>query len=233
MKITEENKLRFKIGDKCYHDRNTYVGKILHIYQKHGDKRTYITTDKGNYVLENITNKVVIHTPTKDDFEFILKHFNRTSKKTFEEYYKINEGDVTVGVNGSIELYCDNEVLHLTIDEYMLSQGIKPLFVTNNKVNIYEGQMFYIISKHFNKLNNTLATTISGINIANNNKTFSTSQAAQQYLDTLNSKFKTADLVYWVGVNPTFAKIIGESSKDFYILEPIPFTNVEYTSCYI
>jgi len=68
----EANKLGFKIGDKAWKPSiKQYRGEICEFYYEHG---VLCVQYKGNAnwdCIDGITNKVAVHTPTEEDFEFI------------------------------------------------------------------------------------------------------------------------------------------------------------------
>jgi len=120
--ILKANELGFKIGDKVWNKQyNQYCGVIKTFYlAKDGKLCVYTDHDiKNNFTLEHLTNKVAVHCPTKEDFEFINKLFNYIPHSIINDY---NDCEPCILVNDKI---WDNKThlrllnyLILSIDEY-------------------------------------------------------------------------------------------------------------------
>lgn len=190
--------LGFKIGDKIWYvPEKKYYGEIKKfiIYN-----RLECITDNmegaASVILNDnniVTNKVAIYCPTKEDKIFIrtlLKHDLDKVRFVDTDAIMVNEDDE---YNSEFYVKRDGYLL-LSVDEYMQSQGIKPLFVTEDKVNIYEKKDYYYILT--NKPNGDLLhldkqlftiykeTCKSQVDLLNTNiKRFSTEQASKEWLD--------------------------------------------------
>jgi hypothetical protein len=146
-KTAEElaTELDYKLNDLLFNKvTKKYGGKIDRFYITKINEKDFlrcITDLNENLPLDeecNITNKVAIYCPTKEDREFIIKQLNwnirnlslTDNNKTFIEVngYKIFTKDY----------YGINEYLCLNIDEYCKSQGIKPFFIAEDNKNTIE-----------------------------------------------------------------------------------------------
>ena len=201
IKTAEElaNELGFKIGDKVWdlEDRwgkdNRYNGEITEfiLFCKDDNSTEHILGCRiGKYMaryLTSITNKVAIHTLTKEGFDFILnsKLNGRMVKWEAEEGWYL-------GINlthGAIQTY-----LILSIDEYMQSQNINPLIITEDKVNIWYETTCYACN---NKKIWKVIINSSVFKITEIIKIFSTEEAAKDYLENLEpKKLSKEELLY-------------------------------------
>lgn len=184
--------LGFKIGDKVWSiDTKKYLGEIYKFYigTDYPNLMAKVTLDYSSNV-NGITNKVAIHCPTEPDKDFIksilkIKHTN----------YPDNNVNVCFHVNGSKSFDYKPDIakthLILSVDEYMKSQGIEPLFVTEDGKNIYEGMTYYKV------LNNSYIDS----DICRNNTSphlgfvyFKTEKEANAYHESIKPNTYTVEL---------------------------------------
>jgi hypothetical protein len=176
------NELGFKISDKCYY-KLCYFGEILSFDIDAGNVYANFKNKQDCAYLRNITNKVAIYCPTKEDFEFTIKQLNRSKGLIYDNDYKY------FPINSSLMLNENNidDYLILSIDEYCKSQGIEPLFVTEDKINIwYKKELWVIDDNSIRKVDLHYAT----IPYLQEYKVFSTEQAAKDYLESIKPKFE-------------------------------------------
>jgi len=137
----EANKLGFKIGDKVWSIVNKeYLGEIKKFHNSVcGNVMLYVNNTTG-YSLTYATNKVAIHTPTKEDFEFIKNKLNVPLKdnSTVNPYERFP--DILIHINKKIwfTLWTNKDYLNISIDEYMQSIGEKPLFITSDNKLVWK-----------------------------------------------------------------------------------------------
>jgi hypothetical protein len=189
------NELGFKVGDKVWNiETEFYLGEIKSFSTMNTNQLYFDVTTGNTWTLHNkITNKVAIHCPTKEDFEFIYyKLYNKHDK--FNYFFNVHQENSIIGVNKQEywHLKYSKDYLILSIDEYMQSQGIKPIFVTEDKVNVWYEKVGYAVSIKDNRvwrviINNNFYNHLTDI------KVFSTEQAAQQYLENSKILFYTED----------------------------------------
>lgn len=201
----EANELGFKIGDKVWNkETKEYLGTTTKFYKSITENLCYIT-DISKGILDRITNKVAIHTPTKEDFEFItnLLNYQWISGSTTKNRWSIKKEQTCITLFRQEfvgKKYSeDSGILIITIDEYMKSIGEKPLFVTEDRKNIYEGMNFYTLWKitlkfTYWKDNNgveCIKYTADKYSKKDSNELyFSTKEAAEQYLESLKPKLE-------------------------------------------
>jgi len=188
----EAFKLGFKIGDKVWSKHHKdYLGEIISFYNSSFNNIMLDVSKKTSYNLTYATNKVAIHTPTKEDFEFIWNKLNKSPE--YDRSFNINS-DKCIYLN---ENWWDTQnvieqegYLLLSIDEYMKSQDIQPLFKTEDGISIYDeyNQGWYCIDK----LDLNYGVYPGGINNIHNKKLnlqdtnilrFSTRKLTQEYLN--------------------------------------------------
>ncbi len=169
-------KLGFKINDKVWSKlTNAYAG-VITSFNSTVDGRLQIITDNDDIALSIsvLTNKLAIHTPTKEDFDFII---STGIKHTFRFEMQ------SVGTN--------------CLNEYMLSQGIKPLFVTRDGINIWHSKVdvFVLCLEAYREYEDAKIIKIKAENAILLTEIFSTEQAAKNYLESLKPKFKVGDYI--------------------------------------
>lgn len=193
----EANKLGFKIGDKVWNKTSKeFIGTIKEFFLPCEGCKICFKIEEHNKVadlpmLEYVTSRIAIHTPTKEDFEFITNklHPNYTTWAGTWKYVIVNKKP------NAYDRWEDSELpkhLELSIDEYMKSIGEKPLFVTEDGKNIYEGMKSWRIANNVKSLKYSYFEweKYHYENKENNPKYFSTKQAIQDYLDSLKPKFE-------------------------------------------
>ena len=183
------NELGFKVGDGVWETKyETYKGCIQE-FLIHDSGLLSFKSEKGTYALHNVTNKVAIHTFTQKEYKFICNKVNRSPKIGLSNYkfYISSNGSKCISSN---KAKADNYLV-LSVDEYMQSQGIRPLFVSEDGVNMYERMDWVFIDE------------CNGINVRENliskphdvgYKIFSTKQAAKDYLENLKPKLMLGDV---------------------------------------
>lgn len=177
------NQLGFKVEDKFWDTKTKeYKGEckgftILNNYL-HLKFKDCSISNTWNYL--PLTNKVAIHCPTKEDFEFIYKRiYNKDYHNSLVNMYNPN---TCISINqyefGYKTILLEQGYLVLNINEYMQSIEEKPLFVTEDNVNVYNPDKLIYWIDNYNKIQQYVAGYWDmGF------KVFSTKQAAQRYLD--------------------------------------------------
>ena len=141
------------------------------------------------YILEKVTSKVAIHTPTKEDFEFINKLLNKNLDNSYFKPKDYINCVISINENWySLEtVKKEEDYLILSIDEYTKSIGEKHLFVTKDNVNIWNPeQKIWLIHKQ-SKIPSYIHAQ-NYIGYGEKYWIFSTRQNAQKYLNQLNQK---------------------------------------------
>ena len=187
------NELGFEFEDKCWDERKNYYGRLKGVISGTDESDLIVKCENDTSYLKYLTNKVAIHCPIKEDFEFICKQLNKKFTNSFNNLW-VNDGtdDMWLLVNNTFNgdkewnQYITNpkaieaeNYLVLTVDEYCQSQGIKPLFVTKDGKNIYEGMDYYY---YFTVVNYFIRNKAIPDGLYTIYETFSTEEAGQQYL---------------------------------------------------
>lgn len=186
----------FKIGDKCWDYKPiiyqqsrkcSYEGKIQSFYNLEFGGIGCILDNGKYYRLNEITNKVAIHCPTKEDFEFIKNKLNINERLHSEFHNKIHILiNVRENERATVEnkyWFIDKNYLILSVEEYCKAVEIKPIITTIDKITIYNPeQIVYVIIENNTKYIRAAASSYLAKHTTN--KIFSTSEAAQQWLNS-------------------------------------------------
>jgi uncharacterized protein (TIGR02145 family) len=202
------NKIGFKVGDKCWgidplkhsNFKRKYYGEIKSFFVNAQCELAAIFTNGNDIKLSKITNKVAVHCPTKEDFEFILNKLNYSNwhKDAYSQTWLDEKVSICINSEEWIH-YNESEYLQLTLDEYMQNVGEAPLFITEDGKNIYTGMNSCAVNL---KTAEYSYSCFRGT--ANYYKYFSTKQAAQDYLDSLEPEFEVGKWHELVG-SPVYA----------------------------
>lgn len=213
----EANRLNWKVGNKVwYSDKSItpkkFYGTITEFYIKNeclyakclkDNGKQFILKNKDGNINEYLTNKVAIHTPTKDEFEFIHNKLKLPTHWNSSHFFENNiiKSKVLIDINRNVVINNNawlekSGYLELSIDDYMLSIGEKPLFVTEDGKNHYMGMSTTVIT--INRSEEFKIQTVNsheGWKRCQGHKYFSTKQAAQDYLNSMKPKLKVNDYV--------------------------------------
>lgn len=211
----EAKKLGFKIGDKVWEiSSRNYYGTINEF--KLCNNYVIILTSTGwSCKHEILTNKVAIYCPTKEKYEYImeqLKYQIVTINNQYQTQLVYVNGNTwsSTGLKDNLSNY-----LIISVDSYCEAMDIKPLFVTEDKVNVYNPEQWVYrlntsLSKPMEYIDKYLVETEIALIQRDNPKHlkwFSTQQAAQQYLDNLKLQEIIKDYPIGTEIENTDGKI--------------------------
>lgn len=176
------NELGFNVGDKVWGMYTQYYFGIIIDFAVKNGVLVAISIKGTNSIKNNITNKVAVHCPTKEDFEFINELIHPEYKFKLEHWKY-------VGVNNpgqSVDNFkCGNPFdLIFTVDEYCKAMGIKPLFVTEDGKHIYNNMKVWWITRDGDLISTNWQKSRN--DVYDCNRYFSTEQASKDYIERLN-----------------------------------------------
>lgn len=196
----EAEKLGFKVGDLVWKN-SKLVGKIGG-FGYLGNDLCAFGAYSGKVKLSELTNKVAIHCPTKEELKFIYKLLNYNKFKDEFPYYDcvmIDRDSLFV----KDKYISKDEYLILTIDEYFESIGQKPILITEDGVKTYKGMKVWYYDKSTIKVSWCYNDNILGYSPAR--LYFSTEQAANEYLESLKPKFEVNKWYKYKDYSDSFA----------------------------
>ena len=200
------NELGYRIGDKCWTKDGKYEGIILNFTKYNWSLGAVFQYQIVEYI-ENLTNKVAIQCSNKEDMMFMYKLLGYQYINIGIEYkYNYVYVNDKMWASGYNEEHIKDHLI-LSIDDYCKAMDIKPLFVTDDKVNIYNPkQKLYFLADDDSCfiLNYENIYNIHNYCKAYKCKVFSTQQTAQQYLDSIT--FPKYIVVTERGSNDTYNK---------------------------
>lgn len=186
------NNIGYCVNDRCWNKNKEYCGKIKSFYINSNDELCCYT-DKGNigWVLSKISNSVVIDLATEEEFKFILKREESKCVKSFyaeniKNYLDANTGHLMTDYGLTI-LFEPNDVMILTVDEYMKSIGESRVFLSDDGKNIYDKQEYILLNDDCNLILRDCDK--DGYNYPLYKK-FSSMKAATEYLENSSTVVK-------------------------------------------
>lgn len=178
------NELGFRIGDKCWcvNKKDLYLGELIEVYINKSDNFICGVFSKKKIdwqsKLVDATNKVAIHTSTKEEFEFICKKLHPKEnwfKRTWN-YVAINDAGLSVD---NFKLGNPYDLI-LTVEEYLKSIGETPILTTVDEINIYDKDwIIWFYDNCGNRIYNNHASSLT------QDLKFNTEKAAYQYIASL------------------------------------------------
>tara|TARA_R110000796_G_scaffold236214_1_gene355478 strand:- start:63694 stop:64797 length:1104 start_codon:yes stop_codon:yes gene_type:complete len=159
--------------------------------------KTVCNIVNGKFLQSEIIGPYFKVEDAEDELNFNIHSIKRLSDgELFTVDDKICKGIITsFSIRNKYILDCEvnhNKLVHFPINK--ISNIKKPLFTTEDGVDIFEGDEYHNVNSLFNcklcKAQNKLSSLEwNTFNILNNNKTFSTKEAAEEFIDSKKPTF--------------------------------------------